>query len=55
MTVTESLQFVPPAGSCGTAKDRMEGLEDGVECEDWFVCTKELSADDIETMICTVH
>ena len=35
--------IVPPAGSCGTAKDRMEGADDGVECEDWFFCTKELS------------
>ena len=33
--------IVPPVGSCGTAKDRME--DDGVECEDWFFCTKELS------------
>ncbi|MBK6869981.1 MAG: peroxiredoxin [Kineosporiaceae bacterium] len=33
---------VPPAGSCGTAKDRMEGVEEGVECVDWFFCTKEL-------------
>ena len=34
--------IVPPAGSCGTAKDRMENAEEGVECEDWFFCTKEL-------------
>ncbi|MBK8074286.1 MAG: peroxiredoxin [Kineosporiaceae bacterium] len=34
--------IVPPAGSCGTAKDRMEGVEEGVECVDWFFCTKEL-------------
>jgi peroxiredoxin (alkyl hydroperoxide reductase subunit C) len=33
--------IVPPAGSCGTAKDRMEGKED-VDCKDWFFCTKKL-------------
>ncbi len=36
--------IVPPAGSCGVAKDRMENQED-VECQDWFFCTKELSAE----------
>jgi peroxiredoxin (alkyl hydroperoxide reductase subunit C) len=34
--------IVPPAGSCGTAKNRMEGKDEGVECADWFFCTKEL-------------
>ncbi len=34
--------IVPTAGSCGTAKDRMEGKEEGVECKDWFFCTKKL-------------
>jgi peroxiredoxin (alkyl hydroperoxide reductase subunit C) len=34
--------IVPPAGSCGTAADRMEGREEGVECVDWFFCTKKL-------------
>lgn len=34
--------IVPPAGSCGTAKERMEGHEAGVKCYDWFFCTKEL-------------
>jgi peroxiredoxin (alkyl hydroperoxide reductase subunit C) len=33
--------IVPPAGSCGTAKDRMEGKED-LDCKDWFFCTKKL-------------
>ncbi|MCB9309303.1 MAG: peroxiredoxin [Lewinellaceae bacterium] len=32
--------IVPPAGSCGTAKDRMES--DEVQCKDWFFCTKSL-------------
>ncbi|AXN44799.1 MULTISPECIES: peroxiredoxin [Mycobacterium ulcerans group] len=43
--------IVPPAGSCGTAKERMEGQVDGVECEDWFFCTKELSAETVESAI----
>jgi peroxiredoxin (alkyl hydroperoxide reductase subunit C) len=43
--------IVPPAGSCGTAKDRMDGAEDGVTCIDWFFCTKEISADEIDARI----
>jgi peroxiredoxin (alkyl hydroperoxide reductase subunit C) len=43
--------IVPTAGSCGTAKERMEGNEEGVKCEDWFFCTKEIPADDIESAI----
>ncbi|KZS59821.1 peroxiredoxin [Mycobacterium ostraviense] len=43
--------IVPPAGSCGTAKERMDGHVAGVECDDWFFCTKELSADDVESAI----
>ena len=35
--------IVPPAGSCGTAADRMGGKEAGVECVDWFFCTKKVS------------
>ena len=33
--------IVPTAGSCGTAKERMEGKED-MKCYDWFFCTKKL-------------
>lgn len=43
--------IVPPAGSCGTAKERMDGATDGVHCEDWFFCTKEIPAEDIESAI----
>ena len=39
--------IVPPAGSCGTAKDRVEGKEDGVTCVDWFFCTKEYTEDQV--------
>ncbi len=38
--------IVPPAGSCGTAKDRMEGKED-MKYYDWFFCTKELSKEKV--------
>jgi peroxiredoxin 2/4 len=33
--------IVPPAGSCGVAKDRVEGKEE-MTCYDWFFCTKKL-------------
>jgi len=39
--------IVPPAGSCGVAADRVEGKEEGVECVDWFFCTKKVSEDEI--------
>lgn len=34
--------IVPPAGSCGVAKERMEGKED-ITCHDWYFCTKQIS------------
>jgi peroxiredoxin (alkyl hydroperoxide reductase subunit C) len=43
--------IIPPAGSCGTAKDRMDGVEEGVECVDWFFCTKEISEEEVEAAI----
>ncbi|HDP76087.1 MAG TPA: peroxiredoxin [Bacteroidales bacterium] len=39
--------IVPPAGSCGTAKDRMEGKTDDMKCYDWFFCTKKLDKDTV--------
>jgi peroxiredoxin (alkyl hydroperoxide reductase subunit C) len=38
--------IVPPAGSCGTAKERMEG-KDEMHCYDWFFCTKKLDKDTV--------
>jgi len=38
--------IVPPAGSCGVAKDRMDGKED-VTCHDWFFCTKKLGEGEV--------
>ena len=39
--------IVPTAGSCGTAKDRMGGKEEGLDCKDWFFCTKKLDKDKV--------
>lgn len=45
--------IVPPPGSCGSAKDRMEADEEGVTCVDWFFCTKELTEEAIDTALST--
>lgn len=39
--------IVPPAGSCGVAKDRMAGKEKDITCHDWFFCTKPMDKDTI--------
>ena len=33
--------IVPTAGSCGTAKERMEQKKDDIYCLDWFMCFKK--------------
>jgi peroxiredoxin (alkyl hydroperoxide reductase subunit C) len=33
--------IVPTAGSCGTAKERMETKDDDTYCLDWFMCFKK--------------
>jgi peroxiredoxin (alkyl hydroperoxide reductase subunit C) len=38
--------IVPPAGSCGVAKERMEGKGD-IKCYDWFFCTKKIDKDTV--------
>ena len=38
--------IVGPAGSCGTAKDRMDGKEE-MECQDWFFCSKKLDKETV--------
>lgn len=38
--------IVPPAGSCGVAKTRMEGKEE-MKCYDWFFCTKKLDKEKV--------
>jgi len=39
--------IVPTAGSCGVAKDRMEGKAGEMHCYDWFFCTKKLDKDTV--------
>lgn len=39
--------IVPPAGSCGTAKNRMEGKEEDLHCYDWYLCTKQISEEEV--------
>jgi peroxiredoxin (alkyl hydroperoxide reductase subunit C) len=39
--------IISPAGSCGSAKDRMDGKEEGLDCKDWFFCTKKLDKDKV--------
>lgn len=40
--------IISPAGSCGTAKDRMDGKDENVdECKDWFFCTRKLDKDTV--------
>ncbi|SDI53058.1 peroxiredoxin [Winogradskyella thalassocola] len=36
--------IVSPAGSCGVAEERMSSTE-GLDCKDWFFCTKKLDKD----------
>jgi len=42
--------IVPTAGSCGTAKERMEDKGE-MNCYDWFFCTKKLSKEEIDKKI----
>jgi len=35
--------IIPPPGSCGTAKERVETQEEGKYCLDWFMCLKKQS------------
>lgn len=42
--------IVPTAGSCGSAKERMNNKSD-MRCYDWFFCTKELSKLDINKKV----
>ncbi len=44
--------IVPPAGSCGVAKDRMDGKEENVTCHDWYFCTRPISKEQVfETVL----
>jgi peroxiredoxin (alkyl hydroperoxide reductase subunit C) len=35
--------IIPPPGSCGSAKERVETQEEGKYCLDWFMCLKKQS------------
>ena len=39
--------IISPAGSCDSAKERMEGKEEGLDCKDWFFCTKKLPKEQV--------
>ncbi len=39
--------IVPTAGSCGVAKDRMDGKQEGVVCKDWFFCLKKSDRNEV--------
>jgi peroxiredoxin (alkyl hydroperoxide reductase subunit C) len=40
--------IISPAGSCGTAKDRMDGKDANVdECKDWFFCTRKIDKETV--------
>jgi len=43
--------IVPTAGSCGVAKERMDGKEAGVTCHDWFFCTRKIDKDKVLSTI----
>jgi peroxiredoxin (alkyl hydroperoxide reductase subunit C) len=34
--------IVPPPGSCGAAKERVESKDPALRCVDWFLCFKQL-------------
>ena len=39
--------IVPPAGSCGTANDRMESTNGEIACADWFFGMKKLDKKEV--------
>lgn len=39
--------IVPTAGTCGTAKERMDSKDPDVKCYDWFFCTKKLAKEKV--------
>jgi len=43
--------IVPPAGSCGTAKERMDGNDEDIRCVDWFFCLKKLQEEEAGAMV----
>jgi peroxiredoxin (alkyl hydroperoxide reductase subunit C) len=40
--------IVPPAGSCGTAQERVEGKQADIKCLDWFMCLKKVPKEQLD-------
>lgn len=38
--------IVPPPGSCGSAKERVEAKDKSIHCYDWFFCMKKLPSEE---------
>ena len=38
--------IIGPAGSCGSAENRMQGNED-MDCKEWYFCTRKLDKDEV--------
>lgn len=47
--------ILPAPDSVDAAKQRMAADADGTTCQDWFFCTRALSADDVESAIRAGH
>lgn len=43
--------IIPPANSCGVAKERVEASGKEMKCYDWFFCTKEISKEEVEAKL----
>ncbi|MBS4729304.1 peroxiredoxin [Mycobacterium sp. SM1] len=43
--------ILPPPDSPAAAQERMAEAAEGVQCQDWYFCTKELPADEVESAI----
>ena len=39
--------IIPPPGSCGVAKERVEKAGSDYYCLDWFICFKKLPKDQL--------
>ncbi len=43
--------IVPPPGSCGAAKERLESKDPSIRCVDWFLCFKHLDQSSIDQAV----
>ncbi|NLI71525.1 MAG: peroxiredoxin [Bacteroidales bacterium] len=42
--------IIPPAGTCGAAKERMESSDEDQTCYDWFFCTRKLPKEKVDEL-----